>query len=338
MISTIRDYMHYLLQGDEEENGGYYLNNKTVIGETGDFSTSSTFSVSFSEAISNWLKNEIREQQIVNLIECGPGNGDLALHILKNFGWFYRKRLKIKLHLVETNKNLAKLQKEKLSNYGCQWHTDIESALKAFDGEAVIYSNEFVDALPFNQIEWCAQENKWYEVAIDHNNWKDIKEKLIPFQSPVDLSFIQNKKPNDKQRIEVSLDYQAWLKHTVQLLNKGSILTIDYGYEVNSNLKLPRNGTLRAYKNHQIYIAPEIYSIPGQKDITADVNFSDLINWGEQSGLKSISCSSQKNFLEQNLPDFKHRIAREEALQFISNPMGAGTAFLVLHQRKTKLT
>ncbi len=50
-------------------------------------------------------------------------------------------------------------------------------------------------------------------------------------------------------------------------------------------------GSVRAYAHQQRLTGKEIYSGFGKRDITADVNFSDLRSWGEALGWKTISCA-----------------------------------------------
>ena len=71
---------------------------------------------------------------------------------------------------------------------------------------------------------------------------------------------------------------------------------------------------------------------PGRQDLTADVNFVDLQEWGEQLGLKPIQSVTQADFIrEWNRERSK---SQKTADRYISDESGMGKAFKVLHQRK----
>ena len=70
---------------------------------------------------------------------------------------------------------------------------------------------------------------------------------------------------------------------------------------------------------------PEIYRNPGRQDLTADVNFSDLIRWPD-APMQTVRLCSQRDFL---LP---HADPANPADVHACDPDGAGAAFMVLDQ------
>jgi SAM-dependent MidA family methyltransferase len=71
-------------------------------------------------------------------------------------------------------------------------------------------------------------------------------------------------------------------------------LAIDYGYLKDEYYAHPR-GTLMCYWRHQAVEDP--YTRIGEQDITAHVNFSDLIEAGVQAGLETIRLTTQMDYL-----------------------------------------
>ena len=69
-----------------------------------------------------------------------------------------------------------------------------------------------------------------------------------------------------------------------------AMLTIDYGS--------PEAGS--AYHRHQRIEGRDIYSRIGRHDLTADVNFADLMSWGETLGWETVSLVTQREFLERS--------------------------------------
>jgi SAM-dependent MidA family methyltransferase len=100
---------------------------------------------------------------------------------------------------------------------------------------------------------------------------------------------------------------------------------------------------LMCYWKHQAVEDP--YSRIGEQDITAHVNFSDLMKAGAAAGLESISFATQMDFLiEQGIlqeiemlvpATTADAIQRMMAIKKLILPDAMGHRFKVLIQRKT---
>jgi SAM-dependent MidA family methyltransferase len=63
------------------------------------------------------------------------------------------------------------------------------------------------------------------------------------------------------------------------------MLTIDYGANSAEEIYDRRpGGTMRAYHRQQRIEGGGIYARFGRQDLTSDVNFADLVRWGEALG------------------------------------------------------
>jgi len=310
------------------------------VGAAGDFSTSATLHPAFGGAVGRWAGEELRTQGLRHLIECGPGDGSLLLHAARSLGRWTRLTRRIRLHLVETSPALRERQRKTLRALPVTWHESIEAALEVCGGEAVIYSNEFADAFPVHLIEWDADLGHWSEVAVEHDeNWKVTAETLIPFDPDPDpdpelpCSGLEFPGVGPGQRIELGLDYRDWLRSMAARFRRGSLLTIDYGDRFPDLYHRRPRGTLRAFRGHQRLEGSAIYAEPGRRDITADVNFTDLDRWGQDLGWHTEALESQATFLARQDPGIAEQAAADPALAFLLEPTGAGGAFQVLHQR-----
>jgi SAM-dependent MidA family methyltransferase len=98
------------------------------------------------------------------------------------------------------------------------------------------------------------------------------------------------------QQAEINLNAARWLASAAQALEKGFILTIDYGYPA-AELYTPRRklGTLLCYYRHQVEENP--YRRLGLQDITAHVDFTTLMKCGEELGLQNVWFGEQYRFL-----------------------------------------
>jgi SAM-dependent MidA family methyltransferase len=300
---------------------GYYSNHAAV-GQRGDFSTSATLCPAFAEAIAAWAKKTAKDLGLAApcpLIELGPGNGALAKGLREHLpDW--------PLHLVETSEPLQAAQCEALAKapqrthtpVALQHHTDLRSALKATGGIGLIVANEFIDAFPAVKLRW--QSGDWNEVGVQYADGSP-QEILAPLEREIDADAPAH--PREGETIYVHPSFHHWLRENIPSLRHGALLFIDYGAERPAR-------ECRAYAGQERYEGLPVYESPGSRDITCDVNFTDLARWCGQLGLKPKPLITQAEFLRQQLKDFEERSASDEALAFLAAPFGAGGAFKIL--------
>jgi len=100
----------------------------------------------------------------------------------------------------------------------------------------------------------------------------------------------------DGYRSEVNLAALDWLNNVAKRLQRGFLLTIDYGYSAERYyLPARHQGTLQCYYRHRYHDDP--YWCVGQQDITAHVNFTALERQGELCGLHQVGFTQQGMFL-----------------------------------------
>ena len=97
-------------------------------------------------------------------------------------------------------------------------------------------------------------------------------------------------------RGEVNLAMEEWIRQVCGALDRGFVLTIDYG-ELARELYSPENaqGTLVCFNRHAIGSDP--YRDVGQQDITCQVDFTSLMKLGERYGLDTVGYTLQRQFL-----------------------------------------
>jgi len=257
-----------------DQERGYYSRNIRSIGLRGDFTTAPQLSDSPAKAISAWAARAMRENKTYNIIEIGPGLGTLSLQVLKHLP--FSLRFRAKLHLVESSPTLAAHQRQTIGTKA-NFHSDICEALKSCSGNAIIFSNELVDAFPVRLFQ--RTESNWKEIALDHSEGYTRETLVDPGQLPDSSIFELNFQTN--QRVEVHDSYHRWMKSWIASWKRGEILTIDYGNAAKNLYHRRPSGSLRAYLLHQRLEGEAIYQNPGLQDITADVNFTDLQVWSD---------------------------------------------------------
>lgn len=299
---------------------GYYARRITGIGRRGDFTTAPLLSAAPARAIAAWAVGALRETGCRDLLEIGPGEGSLAAAVIAHLPWHVRWQTR--LHLVETSAPLTRLQ-QKLLGRKAAWHASPGAALAACGGKAVIFSNELVDAFPVRRFQQAP--DGWRELAVRRDPGGRVRESLLPpAPLPESTAFTTPHPPG--QWIEVHDSYRRWLTDWLPHWHAGRMLTIDYGATADALYHRRPRGTLRAYLFQQRLEGPDIYQHPGRQDLTADVNFTDLIAWSAP-WTAAPRLQTLAAFLRATIDP------ATPADHSLTDESGAGGAFLVLDQK-----
>lgn len=271
---------------------GYYMSEQVKIGKSGDFITTSNVSDIFGSIFSKWFLKQVEKNGIMPAVcEIGAGNGRFAKAFLDT--WRTTTDIPLTYYIVETSPYHRSLQRELLPIGQFVFQVEKISELSPFNG--LIFSNELFDALPVHVIEMC--NGRLYEVMIGWDG-KQFIERLLPLSNPDILAFLNEHdfSLQDKQRIEVPLQMEQVLKDISNIMNKGLVATIDYGY-TKDEWKEParQKGSLRGYFKHQM--VTDVLMHPGEMDITSHIHFDWLIEKGEKLGLNFLLKQRQDEFL-----------------------------------------
>src|SRR4030042_5748362 len=98
------------------------------------------------------------------------------------------------------------------------------------------------------------------------------------------------------QKAEVNLRALEWMENVARCLERGFVLTIDYGY-LAEELYAPhrKDGTLLCYFQNRTSQNP--FERLGGQDITSHVDFTSLIRKGQEVGLRFTGLVPQYRFL-----------------------------------------
>jgi SAM-dependent MidA family methyltransferase len=307
---------------------GYYGANISDVGNgRGDFATSATLSSGLGNAIGRWIQAEIDElgwDGPVSIIEVGPGSGSLAAEVLKQFGWWGRRKLDY--HLVEVSPVLRGRQKKRLRGRRVSWHTSIKGALEKANGRALIYSNELFDAFPAKWLRSTGEPNQWEEICVSYNEIDGLKEfwrELPDSINPAGFSAMGLQGMESGRRIEIQPSVKNWISELAENWKAGSMLSVDYGSDPQDIYGRHLMGTVRGYFKNERITGGRVYSRFGKQDLTVDVNFVDLENWGRASDIETFLRETQEEFL------VRYGIEDDPLVE-----SGAAAEFQVLHQRK----
>ncbi|MDB9307307.1 class I SAM-dependent methyltransferase [Aphanizomenon sp. CS-733/32] len=310
---TFAQYMEMVLYHPEY---GYYSSDAIKIGFRGsDFFTSASLGADFGELLAKQFHQmwEILDQPIhFDLVEMGAGQGILASHILNYIQQEYPDFFgAVKYIIVEKSQSLKQQQQQRLQDFAVNWCNLEGIPSKSING--CFFSNELVDAFPVHQFILAAGELREIYVTLAELN-REISEiqiirdplfmevigepstpQLGEYFKLVGIDLSQNTYENG-YRSEINLAALNWLGIVADCLERGYVLTIDYGYPAHRYYNPRRSqGTLQCYYQHRHHDNP--YINIGQQDITAHVDFTALSSWGERCGLKQVGWTQQGLFL-----------------------------------------
>jgi SAM-dependent MidA family methyltransferase len=325
---------------------GYYMRPKKKIGKCGDYYTSSSvgtvFGAVLAEGLFGLLESLSAEEWVI--LELGGGDGRLACQILNAFQRHPSIYRKLTYFMLEKSPFHRQLQfKHLISHKERIVYLDSLEQLQGVTG--VIISNEFFDALPVHILE--RHDGKWEEVGVTWNEHTlCFEEERRPCRNQRLLELLEELAiaAEEGGRVELSLAAVEWINQLASVLEKGYLLTVDYGYLADgaASAAMPK-GTLRGYRMHQIMTNPYLY--PGEQDLTADVNFSLLIEMGKKACLEPLLFESQRKFLlrlgileelaEGADDPFSAEARKNRAIrQLLLDETGMGERFCVLLQGK----
>lgn len=296
---------------------GYYGRRVRTVGPEGDFSTSATLSPLLARAVAPWARAR-RPEGEWHFVELGGGDGSFAREFLRALGWWGRR--KCRYHFVEIGKHLREAQKKAVGERRVAWHGTVEEALAACAGAALIFGNEFIDALPCAVLERKQSQADWEEIGVA---WPPREVRLA---ARPELLASGSSALAGIGRVEIHLTARDWLRGLAGAWKSGALLLIDYGGNAAECYHRRPRGTLRGYFRQLRVEGTELLQRIGHQDLTADVNFDDLARWAAECGLRPRPLQTQREFLS--------RCASAESKApvdaFLLAEEGAGSAFKVL--------
>lgn len=329
---------------------GYYNTERPKIGPQGDYYTSSNVHRVFGSLLAHaFAKLWSDSEAPLTIVEFGPGTGQLASDVLSALRDEHPTIFETLTYiLIESSPAMLRLQRNKLSPFKdhLRWCSleDLERAPVI----GVAFSNEFVDALPVHRVRH--QGAALQELYVSTDSSTDTARLAFLWSEPSTprlLEYIERVGATlrEGQIIEINLDAINWLARIGQALEKGFLITIDYGDDAGRLYSPDRgSGTLRSFYRHRLIDSP--LERIGEQDITASVNFTALIEYGRELGFIMESYERQTAFLirmglvervageeasSQPAMDLKERLA----LKNLFVPGGVSDNFRVLIQRKT---
>lgn len=271
---------------------GYYRSH--VPGPASDYCTSPCLSPWFPRLVCRHLERvwtDLGRPDPFTVMEAGAGSADLAAGALQAAGGSFGRALS--WIFVEPLPAVAALQRQRLAgrHQRLGWVPDLEAAGPV---TGVVLAHEVLDNFPVRLIEVLEGGLAEISVGWDGSRLTEIVQPLPPPIEPLMQAAALALEPGD--RFEVATGLQPWCAAAAAVLEHGQLLVIDYGApEPGIWINRPA-GSVVTYWRGRLGIDP--LEDPGNRDITAHVNFSALHRAAAQAGLVPGETVNQRAWLE----------------------------------------
>ena len=216
---------------------------------------------------------------------------------------------------------------------------EIDSGKLPAKFHGVVFSNEFFDALPVEVA--IARGGAYRERRVAWREGAFVWETAGPVSAEAADYLARFGAPPEEGRVmEVNLAALDWLERAANCVDSGYLLTIDYGYRRAELIRFPE-GTLMSYRRH--LAVEDVLLDPGDRDITAHVNFTALEEHGAQCGWRTerFETLAQTILAAGESDQFAAALDAADASQSLRRRMqlktllfGMGETFRVLLQRR----
>jgi SAM-dependent MidA family methyltransferase len=349
---TFAEYMELVLYHPQH---GYYASNSEQISKSGDFLTSPHLADDFGEMLAIGLYQIwqiLGEPQPFSIVEMGAGQGLLAAQILgysqHEYPDFFRS---IDYIIIETAPAMIGAQQSRLQDLPVRWCDWEDIPDRSIVG--CFLSNELIDAFPVHQVivtkdnlqeiyVTVGEKDRVFNESIDELS----TDKIAKYWQLNQINLLSDRYP-DGYRTEVNLAALDWLEQVHTKLQRGYIISIDYGYSADRYYNPMRSqGTLQCYYQHAHHNDP--YINIGNQDLTAHVDFTALQNQGEFLGLHTVGFTQQGLFLmalglgkriaaiSSSSGEIQSLLQRRQNLHQLIDPIGLGKFGVLIQSQGLK--
>jgi SAM-dependent MidA family methyltransferase len=342
---SFRDWMAVALY---DEHDGYYCRAAGIRqGRAGDYRTAPESSPLFAATFARYFSQlffELGAPSSWTIIEVGAGSGEFAHGVLTALQARHPGILAATTYLIDEISNAARLRiADRLTDFADRVRYKRLSEFSNPAGAGVVFSNELVDALPVQRITMRAGRLREICVGVDQENFVWVE--CDPDKAAQDYCERIGLQLAEGQIADVNLDAEDYLARAAATLERGFMITVDYGAERDELLKAPHRheGTLRAFRRHELI--DDVLASPGTQDLTTTIDWTQIREAGARAGLETLRHERLDQFLfREGIIDELEMVANKmtdlDALRLRTSaremimPHGLAAFFQVLVQKK----
>lgn len=274
---------------------GYYSGSLRKFGAEGDFTTAPELTPLFAACLARQVSQWFAHCEPV-IVEFGAGSGELAaglIEALHALGTPVQRYV-----IVEVSGSLRERQREALERLPAESVARVQWLDRLPDRiDGVVLGNELLDAMPVTLFE--CEGASVSEVGVGLDGAGRFALQARPAGAPLQAA-VNALQPWFEgvgcYRSEIGLQMQGWVRTVGQVLVRGALLLLDYGFPAREYYHPQRaQGTLMAHRRHRAH--PDVLADPGLQDVTAHVDFSAVAQAGAAVGLSLLGYTSQARFL-----------------------------------------
>jgi len=274
---------------------GYYANASRKFGEMpesgSDFITAPELSPLFGQALARQVAQALAASGTTEVFEFGAGSGALAESVMDALDALGQPLSRYTI--IDLSSSLRQRQAERLARFGerVQWVQQWPTAMRG-----VVLGNEVLDAMPVQLLVKPGEGPAWQERGVAQGADGQLRFEdrdspwTIPFDAPPDRPLLPG------MVTEIHPQAEAFIRSLAAHLQCGAAFFIDYGFPEAEYYHPQRHqGTLMCHRAHRA--DPDPLQDPGEKDLTAHINFTGIALAGQEAGLPVIGYTSQARFL-----------------------------------------
>lgn len=285
---SFRDFVEIALYHPES---GYYARAENPVGKGADYVTAPGLSPVFSFAIARLVREFMSRSEgaMCSIVDIGCGDGSLIRALAAEIG--------PKARFFGIDRSLCRAgfspPDERRAEARPTFLTSIAELPK--DGAHFIITNELYDAFPFARL--VQRGEQLHELWVtERDGALDWAEHEAPAEYE-DYFVSRGIALSDGQFADVSLEWEAYYADVAAFIERGLIVTIDYGFPQDKlfRSRIRRFGTAAAYASQRV--TRDLLANPGEQDLTAHINFTDLERAGERHGARTLFFDRLNKFL-----------------------------------------
>ncbi|MEM7790509.1 MAG: SAM-dependent methyltransferase [Verrucomicrobiota bacterium] len=205
------------------------------------------------------------------------------------------------------------------------------------EGPAVVFANEWLDALPFHRLIF--RQGRWHERGVRLDHAGALEEVLLPeLTTPVrNVAYRLPGEALEGYELDLPLEAECALRNLLNDNWRGLLILFDYGKTWKVLTEESPAGTARTYFQHNIGL--DLLARPGEEDITCHLCWDPLEAILLEHNLSKVTLETQENFLVRRAGRAASAIVSESANGFsdrrqtlmeLMHPSHMGRRFQVL--------
>jgi SAM-dependent MidA family methyltransferase len=283
-----------------DEQDGYYLRPDRVRqGKAGDYrtapETSPLFAATFASYFSK-LFTDLKWPPRLTIFESGAGSGHFAYGILWNLRRDVPEVFAVTRYVIDEISAAARERAaERLVEFADRVTFSRFDEIEPSGGAGIVFTNELIDSFPVHRVIGRGGVLRELYVALDEQRfvWADgeLQTPVADYCRHIDL------KLREGQIAEINLEAGRFIEGSARLLDRGYVITVDYGAERGELLSSPDRfaGTLRAFRRHQMMDDP--LASPGEQDLTTTIDWTQVLDASQRAGLRTLRLDRLDQFL-----------------------------------------